>query len=339
MNSFGPGGVPVPTDLFGSAPARRCSGLIASAWLGLAVLVGPTGGMAADRVSVDFIDASKPTRCAEEDNIYVKVEAQGVRSFSLSAEHPPYIGAVSTDSTAPDFTHCDMSGDPKHAFTPRTLTLFENSAIRLVGHTFNNFWRPDIVDVKVGTKVERGLHLLQLLRREPKADIEILVVYPADGYWRAKPLPPSQLADSAYGSSFLFGPIDEDQRPYVAIRSIEFDPLALRFTLGFRDGSRGVLWVAEASPVRTRVVMELSSPSPAARPFAALRSMFVTLDNADASLAAWRDASGDARSAPILGFGKIHASSARFGRDHPSRHNLSAPDHVFGNFSQQPAPR
>ena len=46
---------------------------------------------------VQFIDASKPTRCAEEDNVYVKLEGAGVRSFSLSVEHPPYITAVTTD--------------------------------------------------------------------------------------------------------------------------------------------------------------------------------------------------------------------------------------------------
>lgn len=334
-----PGGMPAPKSLLGIASLRRGVATFAAMMIALVALLVQGLACASDKVSVDFIDASKPTRCAEEDNIYVKVQAQGIRSFSLSAEHPPYIAAVSTDSTAPDFTHCDMSGDPKHAFTPRTLTLFENSAIRLVGHTFNNFWRPDIVEVKVGTKIERGLHLLQLLRREAKADIEILVVYPADGYWRAKPLPPPQLADSAYGSSFLFGPIDEDQRPYVAIRSIDFDPKALRFTLEFRDGSRGMLSVAEASPTRTRVVMELSSASRAGSPFAALRSMFVTPDNADASVASWRDDGGAAKAAPLLGFGTIRSASARFGRDHPSRHNLSAPDHVFGHFSPQPASR
>jgi len=281
---------------------------------------------------VEFIDASKPTRCAEEDNIYVKVQGAGVRTFSLSAEHPPYIAAVTTDSTAPDFTHCDMSGDPRHAFTPRELVLYEDASIRLVGHTFSNFWRPDVVEVRVRDRVERGLHLLQLLRRGPQRDIEILVVYPADGYWRAKPLPPPQLPDSAYGSSFLFGPIEEDGRPLVAIRSMEFDPARLRFTLQFVRGGTGSIEVSEASAQRTRLSIDLGESSRAGAPFAALRSMFVTLDNADASVAAWREADAN-RSAPILGFGRVVSGTARFGRDLPSRHNLSAPDHVFADFS------
>jgi hypothetical protein len=130
----------------------------------------------------------------------------------------------SADNRVAVLPFLNLSGDPKHAFTPRELIVYENDSIRLVGHTFFNFWRPDIVEVKVGERIERGLHLLQLLRRGPKRDIEILVLYPADGYWRAKPLPPAQLPDSAYGSSFLFGPVEEDGRPLVAIRALEFDP-------------------------------------------------------------------------------------------------------------------
>ncbi|MFM8546833.1 MAG: hypothetical protein ACKODB_04350 [Betaproteobacteria bacterium] len=72
------------------------------------------------------------------------------------------------------------------------------------------------------------------------------------------------------------------------------------------------------------------------RPFAALRSMFVTVDNADASVAAWQDLQGKRRTEPLLGFGRFEAATARFGRDHPSRHNLSAPDHVFGDFGRTP---
>lgn len=284
------------------------------------------------QMPVDFVDASKPTRCAEEDNLYVKLQADGVRSFFLSVEHPPYISAVVTDSTAPDFTHCDMSGDPSYAFTPRQLTLYEDASIRLVGHTFQNFWRPDRVAVRVGDRTERGLHLLQLLRRGAQRDIEILVVYPADGYWRAKPLPPAQLPDSAYGSSFLFGPIEEDGRPLVAINELVFDPAKLRFTVQFVRGGSGSIEVVEASAERTRLAIDLGQRSRAGAPFAALRSMFVTVDNSDASIAAWRDG-GARRTVPILGFGRFASTAARFGRDLPSRHNLSAPDHLFADFS------
>lgn len=280
-------------------------------------------------VTVDFVNASRATRCAEEDNVYVKLIAPGVASFSISAEHPPYIGAIRKDSTAPDFTTCDFSGDPSFPFKPRKVTLYENARMRLVGHAFGAFWRPEVVDFRVGGRNERGLHLVQLIDRSPRGDIEILVVYPSDGYWRVKPLPPGTLKDTAYGSSFLFGPVEEDGRPFVAIRSIAFEPATLTFRISFRNGASGVLTVAEATPARTRLALDLDPPVAGNRPFAALRSMFVTPRQADVAVAAWP---GEPVAAPILEFRRINAPSARFGRVEQSLHNLSAPDLVFHGF-------
>jgi hypothetical protein len=199
-----------------------------------------------------------------------------------------------------------------------------------VGHTFVGFWRPDVVDFHVGGRNERGLHLVQLIKRGPRGEVEILVVYPADGYWRVKPLPPKTLEDTAYGSSFLFGPVEEDTRPFVAIRSISFEPATLTFRLSFANGASGVLTVAETTPAITRLTLSLDPPVAADRPFAALRSMFVTPAQADVAVAAWP---GEKSAAPILEFGRINAPSARFGRIEQSRHNLSAPDLVFDEFA------
>lgn len=290
------------------------------------------GAGAAD--AVDFINASRATRCAEEDNVYVKVLGAGVTSFRVSAEHPPYIAAVLKDSTAPDFTHCDMSQDPSFRFTPRTVILYEDAGHRLVGHTFASFWRPDVVDFRVGERNEPGLHLVQLLKLGPPlGDIEILVVYPADGYWRVKPLPPPALPDSAYGSSFLFGPIEESSRPFVAIRSITFEPATLTFRLAFRDEARGVLTVTAATRDRVSLALALDPPAPAERPFAALRSMFVTPAQADVAVAVGPGGMSGAPAAPILEFKRMNAPFARFGRIEPSHHNLSAPDLVFDDFA------
>jgi hypothetical protein len=292
-------------------------------------LAGLAPHAAAATVAVDFINASRATRCAEEDNVYVKVVGNGITSFRINAEHPPYIAEVSSDSTAPDFGHCDMSQDPSFAFAPRTVVLYEDARIRLVGHTFKTFWRPDVVDFVVGKKHERGLHLVQLLERGAERDIEILVVYPADGYWRAKPLPPSTLPDSAYGSSFLFGPIEESTRPYVAIRSIVFEPSTLTFRLAFRNGTRGTLRVAAATRERVGLALALDPAVEADRPFAALRSMFVTPAQADVAVAEWPGS----KPGPILDFSRTTARRARFGRIVPSQHNLSAPDLVFEEFA------
>ncbi|RPH46767.1 MAG: hypothetical protein EHM87_00805 [Burkholderiales bacterium] len=309
---------------------------IAAAVWGLSCLAGGLavcGAGVAAPLEVEVVDASRITRCAEEDNVYVKFVGDSVASFRIVAEHPPYIAAVITDSTAPDFTDCDMSSDPSFAFTPRTVVLHEDATIRLVGHTFATNWRPESVEFRVGDRVETGLHLVQLIRRGTVRDVEMLVVYPADGYWRPKPLPPGSLPDTAYGSSFLVGPVEEDGRPFVAIRSLSFDPATLTFRLVFRDGSRGVLSVAEASSERLALSVTLDPPVAAGRPFAALRSMFVDTAQADVAVARWAGAARGPGQAPILGFGTVTARSARFGRTEPSRHNLSAPDLVFEAFS------
>lgn len=316
-----------------AGPARRFA---------LLLLLAAATAAAAEPVDIVFANASTATRCAEEDNVYVKLEAPGIASFRIVAEHPPYIASVVQDSTAPDFSHCDMSGDPSFAFTPRMVVLHEDARIRLVGHAYATFWRPGRVDFRVGDRNEPGLHLVQLLRRGPERDIEILVVYPSDGYWRPKPLPPAQLPDSAYGSSFLFGPVEEQGRPFVAIRSIAFEPDAMRFRIEFENGSRGVLAVAEASPQRLELALALDPPVPAGQPFAALRSMFVTPAQADVARVDWSAGPDGAGAAPIMTFRTVRAPSARFGRIEPSQHNLSAPDVSFGAFStataRDPAP-
>jgi hypothetical protein len=302
--------------------------------------------------SVDFVNASRPTLCAEEDNVYVKLAGPDISAFRIRAEHPPYVADITTDLTAPDFTACDMSNDPSFAFEPRTTILYQDESIRLVGHRFGTFWRPEVVDFKVGARHEPGLHLVQLLRRGiapgVKAggqhgsqsasgvsnDLEILVVYPADGYWRAKPLPPVSLDDTAYGSSFLIGPIAEDGRPYVAIREIEFEPATQTFRLHFRNGSRGMLTVTEATRSGIHLSVTLVTPLPADQPFAALRSMFVTTGQADVAVAVWPQApAAQSEQIPIMELKRIRAPSARFGRIEPSSHNLSAPDMVFDRFS------
>jgi hypothetical protein len=321
-----------------SAAGRSRGAAARGAALALLLWAGLPAASAADAqpAAVRFENASRATRCAEEDNVDVRLSGAGIRRLRIAAEHPPYIGSIAEDSTAPDFSHCDMSRDPSFKFVPRTVVLYEDAAIRLVGHAFATFWRPGRVDFRVGARNEPGLHLVQLLRRGPQRDIEILVVYPNDGYWRLKPLPPPALADSAYGSSFLFGPIEQSSRPYVAIRAIDFDPAAMRFRLAFANGSRGVLAVESATRDATVVALGIDPPVPAGRAFAALRSMFVTTEQADVATARWQGGGTGEGTAPILGFREFRAHQARFGRTEPSRHNTSAPDLVFDGFGTAP---
>ena len=112
---------------------------------------------------------------------------------------------------------------------------------QLIGYTFPSFWRPNAVPVRVGARVEAGLHLLQLFVKFRERTEEVLVLYPADGYWRARPLPPAHLRWSAYGSSFLVGPVETQIRPIVDLKEIVFDPEKKSFLLTFKRGGQARL--------------------------------------------------------------------------------------------------
>ena len=195
----------------------------------------------ANDLAVDVVNASEPTLCAEKDNVYLKLVSAAARRFTVEAVHPAYMGTIVVDRYAPDFRNCDMSGDPAHTFEPRRVTLYETEQWQLIGHTFPSFWRPNRVPVRVGDRVENGLHLLQLWTRFQERAEEVLVLYPADGYWRARPLPPAHLRWSAYGSSFLIGPVETEGRPLVDIRDIAFDPATRSFRLNFARGGAATL--------------------------------------------------------------------------------------------------
>ncbi len=298
----------------------------------LAVLTAPPC-LAADAIAVTVDNASTPTLCAETDNVYLKLTSGAVRRFNIEAVHPAYAGTIVADRTAPDFRHCDMSADPTHPAEPRRVTLFETADMQLVGHTFPSFWRPAAVPVRVGGRVETGLHLLQLYTKFKERTEEVLVLYPADGYWRARPLPPEHLSYSAYGSSFLIGPMETAGRPFVDIRDVAFDPAARAFHLLFTRGGEATLRLDAVD--REHIVLDVTfDRAIATEPFAALRSMFVTETNADAAQVAWLAPGSKAYEvAPIMAFRGADVTELWAGRRLPSRHNTSAPDMVFRAFT------
>ena len=244
---------------------------------------------AADDLAVDVTNASKPTLCAEEDNVYLKFESPQAKRFTVEAAHPAYMGTIVVDRWAPDFTHCDMSKDRSFKFEKRRLTIYETEEWQLVGLTFPSFWRPNQVPVRVGNRTETGLHLLQLWTRYQERAEEVLVLYPADGYWRARPLPPQNLRWSAYGSSFLVGPIEIEGRPFVDIKDIEFDPATRTLKTNFVRGGSASVRLDKLDQERIVLDVTLSAPiTEKDRPFAGLRSMYVSEGNSDVSRLAWR---------------------------------------------------
>jgi hypothetical protein len=291
-----------------------------------------------DAVAVEVTNASEPVLCAEKDNVTLNLTSPEVRRFRVQATHPAYIGALTQDRHAPDFTACqDLSPATTEIRPPRQVTFYEDVETWLTGTTFTNFWRPHDVPFRVGERVERGLHVVQLwVRRDERAE-EVLVIYPADGYWRIRPLPPAHMRWSAYGSSFLVGPIETDGRPLVNIKEIAFDPKTMSFRLAFARGGTATLRVDKLD--RDQLALDVTFDHPVVgRPFAALRSMYVTEFNADVARLALRepDAKGW-REEPIMSFGRAKATDVWAGRLAPSRHNTSAPDMIFNRFQEAPA--
>jgi hypothetical protein len=305
-------------------------------WLatGLFVFAVTGAALAADALAVDVINESEPTLCAEKDNVYLKLQSGAARRFTVEAVHPAYAGTIVVDRFAPNFANCDMSNDPVFKSERRQVTIYESAEWRLVGHTFDSFWRPNQVPVRVGNRVENGLHLLQLWTSRHGGFDEVLVLYPADGYWRARPMPPANLRWSAYGSSFLIGPVETQGRPLVDIRDVTYEPETKTFTLNFVRGGSATLRVERLDDERIVLDVNLSQPAGAQRPFAALRSMFVSEGNSDVARIGWRAKDGQLwREEQVMQFKRATAAELWAGRLVPSRHNLSAPDMVFRDFS------
>ena len=194
--------------------------------------------------AVDVANKSGPVLCAEKDNIELDFSSPSVRRFIIQAAHPAYIGTIGVDRWAPDMTSCDMTHDPHFPANAKRVTFWETPQFWLTGYTFPSFWRRNDVPFQVGDKVIEGLHLVQLWMLYRERAEEILVMYPPDGYWRIRPLPFADMRWTAYGSSFLLGPVEFDQRPMVALKEIAFDPATRTFTLAFVRGGTATLQLA-----------------------------------------------------------------------------------------------
>jgi hypothetical protein len=298
---------------------------------------------AAEPLAVEVTNASEPVLCAEKDNVTLNLASKDVRGFRIEAAHPSYIGTIQRDSFEADWTGCTATGDPKSGAQPqppKRTTLYEDIDLWVVGLTFADFWRPATATVRIGDRVEKGVHLLQVWRIRPMGGEDVLVLYPQDGYWRLRPLAPAGMAPTAFGSSFLLGPVEIDGRPIVRIREIAFDPKTRSFTLAFERG--GSASVAMAVTDQNRNVLDVTFDKPIdGRPFAALRSMYVTEFNNDVARVAVRERGARGwREDAIMNFKRATATDVWAGRTTPSRHNTSSPDMVFSAFAEgQNAPR
>ena len=313
---------------------------ILPAALGWLCLAGPAAAATLDGLAVDVTNASEPILCAEKDNVAINFASPEVRNFKIEAVHPAYIGNMRQDRWEPDWTACeDISEASSNHTQPRMQVLYEDAGLRVTGLSFHTFWRPSEVVVRVGDSALRDIHLMQVLVRREDRFEEVAVLYPGDGYWRIHPLAPDHLGFVAYGSSFLIGPVEVDQRPVVNLTDVAFDPKSMTFTLAFKDGNRGRVVFENLSAERLRLDVTFDQPV-TGRPFAVLRSMYVTEFNADVARVAAREAGARSwREEPVMNFRDARVTDIWLGRLVPSRHNTSAPDMMFNDFRAEPPRR
>jgi hypothetical protein len=308
---------------------------------GILFIADLTAARAADRtidpveLPVTVENRSTSVLCAEKDNIHLNFLSPVVRQFRIQAVHPAYIGTITSDRYQPDWTSCNMQYDTTFAANARRLTFWETPDFWLTGYTLKSFWRPNTVPFRVGNRVEQGFHVVQVWMRYRERAEEIMVLYPPDGYWRARPLPFADMRWTAYGSSFLIGPIEFEDRPIVALKEIVFDPEMRTFTLSFTRGGAAKVTLNLVDQERIVLDVKLEGTIPTNLPFASLSSMYTSEFNADAAKVAWRVKDGDSwNEAPIARFGGAEVTELWAGRTTPSRHNMSAPDIVFSRFSK-----
>ena len=289
-------------------------------------------------LAVDVVNQSEPVLCAEKDNVTLALSSPVVKSFRIEAAHPAYIGALQRDSFEADWTACDLKGDPSFksdvGVTSRR-TLYEEPALWIVGWTFPTYWRPATATVRIGDKIEKGLHMLQIWTIRPMGGEELLVLYPQDGYWRIRPKAPQGVAPTAFGSSFLVGPVEVEGRPIVKISDVAIDPKTQTLTVSFVRGGAATVKIASVDQNKHSLDVNLSAPVVGA-PFAMLRSMYVTEFNNDVARVAVREAGAPGwHEDGIMTFKGAKATDVWAGRSTISRHNSSSPDMVFGGFSDK----
>jgi hypothetical protein len=295
----------------------------------------PAYAQSPDTLAVEVTNASEPVLCAEKDNVTINLQSKDVRRFRIEAAHPSYIGTIQRDSFEADWTGCTAQGDPTPGTPqpPKRTTLYEQIDYWVVGLTFPSFWRPSTATVRIADRVEKNIHLLQVWMIRPMGGEEVLVLYPQDGYWRLRPLAPAGLAPTAFGSSFLVGPVEVEGRPLVKIKEVAFDPKSRTFTLTFERGGSATVTMAKTDQNLHALDVAFDKAIDG-HPFAALRSMYVTDFNNDVARIALREKGAKGwREDGIMTFKRAAATDVWAGRVSPSRHNTSSPDMVFNAFS------
>ncbi len=305
--------------------------------LAFALMTSAASAASLDGLPVTVTNGSEPVLCAEKDNISVNFTSREVKHFRIEAQHPNYIGALTVDRNQPDWTACEMKTEALSNPMPTKETLFESEDFTLYGFREKNFWRKADTTIQIGGKTFRDIHMVQLWGKYDGRREEFLVIYPMDGYWRARPFAPKHLTFTAYGSSFLIGPVTIEGRPIVKLKDISFDLGKKAITVTFDSGNKAVVSIAKAD--QDAVALDVDFDKPITKgAFATMRSMYVTEFNNDvARIALRRPGAQSWDESTIMGFKTTRATDIWAGRLVPSKHNTSAPDMMFNDFRKEKA--
>ncbi len=130
----------------------------------------------------------------------------------------------------------------------------------------------------------------------------------------------------------LVGPVEIEQRPIVAFREVAFDPKTRTFAVAFARGGAATLKMAAIDQSKHVLDVALDTTI-TGKPFAALRSMYVTEFNNDVARIGLREKGKLGwTEKPIMAFEKANATDVWAGRTTISRHNTSSPDMVLKDF-------
>lgn len=269
---------------------------------------------------------SRPTLCAEEDNVNIPLFARAA-SFTVEARHPEY--AVGQDDCSPDFTGCEASEVPfRFGDAQRVWKLFDDGVVAVEAVREPVWWRPRGMEVSVaGGPRLRGIHFIRLRRQVAGTDQypEVLVLN-MDGNLRLKPHPPAGRTDTCFGSSVIVGPAAPAARPIAEIEAVRYLPERSAFAVDYLAGGSAVLELARVDRELARLRVDVRYPGDGLA-LATLRSMYVAAGNADVDRVAYVDASGATVSEPVLDLpGGVASHLWRFYRAERSTHNTSAPD-------------
>ncbi|WP_349369701.1 hypothetical protein [Salinarimonas sp.] len=296
-------------------------------------LAAPAAATSVEGLAVTIENRTTPALCIGRDNVALTLSSPQTRRFALTAAHPSYLPMLgAADAPAADLIACDGAPAAETpAQAPSRTTLYEDLSVQLVGTRRPGLFSGNAVPVRVGDREAAGVDTLELWAiRDGRAE-RVVVIEPASGVWRLRPLAPEGRGATAFGAGVVVGPI-EGETPRTAIESIVFAPRTQTFQLAFVGGGGAAIRLATLD--RERIALEVVFDRPVAdRPFAAVRGDFVTRFAADLAEIAVREADAPGwREAPITAFESATATDLWAGRTTPSRHATSAPDLVLDRF-------